>query len=136
MPPTTLFVCALCQFKEDETPTDQAIPAGMAAGQYLLEQLQQQLQASPWADQISLQSVRCMAACDRPCNLALTAPGKLTFILRDLPPLTAAPQILAFCQQYLAWGDGKVPYATRSQLVKQSTVYVLPPLPDLPGNSP
>ena len=32
---------------------------------------------------VHLEPVRCMAGCKQPCNVSLTAPGKLTFILSN-----------------------------------------------------
>jgi predicted metal-binding protein len=69
-----------------------------------------------------------MAACDRACNAALTAPGKLTFIFNDLSPTESAPDLVEFCRQYAAAEHGKVPYGLRSPAIKQATAYVLPPL--------
>ncbi|WP_040697560.1 DUF1636 domain-containing protein [Nodosilinea nodulosa] len=114
----TLFVCALCKFPAAE-------PGGgdTTGGQRLLDQLSEHL-----SEDIAIQPVRCMAACDRACNAALTAPGKLTFIFNDLSPQQAAPELAEFCRQYAEAEMGKVPYGLRSPAIKQATAYVLPPL--------
>lgn len=113
----TLFVCALCKGPAVETAE------GIIGGQRLLEQLTKSL-----SEEVMIQPVRCMAACDRACNAALTAPGKLTFIFNDLSPHQAAPELTEFCRQYAAAETGKVPYGLRSPAIKQATAYVLPPL--------
>ncbi len=117
-PPPTLLVCALCKFPAAEAGVD-----GTTGGQYLLDQLREQL-----SEGIALQPVRCMAACDRACNAALTAPGKLTFILNGLSPHQSAPELAEFCRQYAEAESGKVPYGLRSPAIKQATAYVLPAL--------
>lgn len=116
----TLFVCALCKF-----PTAEIGEGSATGGQRLLDQLTEHL---PPEQEIAIQPVRCMAACDRACNAALTAPGKLTFIFNDLSPHQAAADLAEFCRQYAAAETGKVPYGLRSPAIKQATAYVLPPL--------
>ncbi len=116
--PPTLFVCTLCKF-----PPAEAERETVSGGQYLIDQLAEQLDGT-----VTIQPVRCMAACDRACNAALSAPGKLTFILNDLSPRQSAPDLAEFCRQYAATETGKVPYGLRSAAIKQATAYVLPPL--------
>lgn len=130
----TLLVCVLCQFSSTERERD-----GISAGQLLFNQLQAGLTASEGEapdlalrDRIRLQPVRCMGACDRSCVAAFTAANKLTFILSQLSPTQAAPELLQFSQQYVACADGKVPYKERPNLVKQNIHAVLPPLPTQP----
>lgn len=118
----TLFVCALCKAAESDSALAQAGGAG------LIDQMQQYLENQGLQDLVELKPVRCMAACDRPCNAALSAPGKLTFILRDLSPATAAPALGQFCQQYAACAGGRVPYGLRGAAINNATAYVLPPL--------
>ncbi|MBE9137546.1 DUF1636 domain-containing protein [Nodosilinea sp. LEGE 07088] len=115
----TLFVCALCKF-----PAAAADVGDTTGGQRLIDQLMEHL---PPDAGISLQPVRCMAACDRACNAALSAPGKLTFIFNDLSPHQSAPDLATFCRQYAEAVGGKVPYSLRSPAIKQATAYVLPP---------
>lgn len=124
----TLLVCSLCRVSPHEPTRD-----GISGGQHLIDQLQHQLQRDGGAEAIVLQPVRCMAACDQACNLTLTAPGKLTFILNNLAPITDAPAVIEFCRQYAASVDGRVPYGNRSELVKRATAYVLPPLSGVNG---
>jgi predicted metal-binding protein len=127
----TLFVCALCKSPASKSPASEALASEALAGQssggqHLIDQLSHHLDAAA----IALQPVRCMAACDRACNAALSAPGKLTFIFNDLSPQDAAATLAAFCEQYAATADGRVPYALRSPAIRQATAYVLPPLLD------
>lgn len=124
----TLFVCILCQSCQSESEQE-----GLSAGQSLFNQLQQELQSRGKDEQIHLQPVRCMGACDRSCVVAFTAPNKLTFILSQLSPTYAVPQLLQFSEQYMACSDGKVPYKERPAAVKQGIHAVLPPLPSPPG---
>ncbi|MBD1915389.1 MULTISPECIES: DUF1636 domain-containing protein [Cyanophyceae] len=119
----TLFVCALCKF-----PAAESGAGDTPGGQHLLDRLTDCLNAEISKGEITLQSVRCMAACDRACNAALSAPGKLTFIFNNLSPSQSAPDLAEFCRQYATAANGKVPYGLRSPAIKQATAYVLPPL--------
>ncbi|PZO39137.1 MAG: metal-binding protein [Shackletoniella antarctica] len=119
--PATLFVCALCKF-----PSPAPGAGDTTGGQHLIDQLAECLAADQ--GEITIQPVRCMAACDRACNAALTAPGKLTLIFNGLSPQAAAPDLAEFCRQYAEATGGKVPYGLRSPAIKQATAYVLPPL--------
>ena len=121
---TTLFVCSACRFSPDEASRN-----GISGGQHLIEQLHQALTAQNLQDAVLIEPLRCMAACHQPCNVSLAAPGKLTFILSQVSPLNGAAPVSAFCQQYTASLDGRVPYRDRPVAVQQATAFVLPPMP-------
>ncbi|MCT7960989.1 DUF1636 domain-containing protein [Laspinema sp. D1] len=124
MTQATLFVCSLCRFSRKE-PTQN----GLSGGEYLIQQLQSELQAKNLESVIQLQPVRCMAACNEACNATLTAAEKITFVLSGLSPTESAPDLATFCQQYAAASEGKVPYKERPDIIRESTAFVLPPFP-------
>lgn len=101
----------------------------MSGGQHLIEQLKQALNDKDLQNTIHIEPLRCMAACRQPCNLSLAAPGKLTFIFSQVSPTDGAMSVAAFCQQYTACADGRVPYRDRPVAVQKATAFVLPPLP-------
>jgi len=117
----TLFVCILCRFSQPEPIHDD-----LSGGQLLFNQLQDQLEISGNAEHIKLQPVRCMGACDRSCVVSFAAPNKLTFVLSQLSPTDAVPDLLEFSHQYIACSDGKVPYKERPTTIKQNIHAVLP----------
>lgn len=121
----TLFVCALCRYSQTETKA-----AGVSGGERLIECLKQELEARQLNDELTLQPVRCMAACGDFCNATLAAPGKLTFILKGLSPTESAGVLSEFCEQYTASPGGRVPYRERPKEIHEATAYVLPPLPE------
>ncbi|MEO0942838.1 MAG: DUF1636 domain-containing protein [Cyanobacteria bacterium J06642_12] len=124
MTPTTLFVCSLCRFSAQERSRD-----GLAGGQYLIDRLQQALAERDLQATVHLEPLRCMAGCQQPCNVSLTAPGKLTFILSGVSPENGAATVAEFCQQYTESASGGVPYGDRAPEIRQATAFVLPPLP-------
>lgn len=121
---TTLFVCSLCRFSTDEKSRN-----GMSGGEYLIDQLQAELNKHNLQETVHLEPLRCMAGCSQPCNVSLAAPNKLTFILSGLSPTDAIAALSEFCQQYTACPDGKVPYRDRPAMIREATAFVLPPLP-------
>ncbi len=120
----TLFICSLCQFSATEKSRN-----GISGGQYFIDQIEEALTERNLQDGIQIQPVRCMAQCSHPCNASLAAPGKLTFILSGLSPTTGSDFLAEFCQQYTTSPDGRVPYRERSTTIRQTTAFVLPPLP-------
>lgn len=123
----TLLVCILCRASHTEE-----VQASLSEGQSLFNRLQAGLETSDEKYPIRLQPVRCMGACDRACTAAFMAPNKLTFILSQLSPTDAVPDLLQFSHQYMASSDGKVPYKDRPVTIKQKIHAVLPPLPTNP----
>ena len=120
----TLFVCSLCRSSMPIEHSNQ-----LSAGSYYINQLRTELEERSLQDQITIQPVRCMAACSQPCNVTLAAPGKLTFILSGLPPTESAPALAEFCEQYAQSHDGRVPYRERSSTIHETMAFILPPLP-------
>ena len=124
MSETTLMVCALCRFSAQERSRD-----GVSGGQYLIDQLRQELSSRNLQNTVHIEPLRCMAGCHQPCNVSVAAPGKLTFIMSGVDPVKEAPQVSEFCQQYTAAEDGRVPYRDRPPEIRRATAFVLPPLP-------
>ncbi|MDY7023631.1 MAG: DUF1636 domain-containing protein [Cyanobacteriota bacterium] len=124
MTSATLFVCSLCRFSTTEKNRD-----GLSGGEYLIDQLQKELAARNLQDAVHLKPVRCMAACSRPCNVTLAAPNKLTFILSGLPTTKSAGKLAEFCQQYTTFQGGRVPYKERSEMIRETSAFILPALP-------
>ncbi|HIK43631.1 MAG TPA: DUF1636 domain-containing protein [Leptolyngbyaceae cyanobacterium M65_K2018_010] len=124
MPQTTLFVCSLCRFSPTEASRN-----GLSGGEFLIQTLQAELQARDLEHSVNLTPLRCMAGCSQPCNVSFAAPGKLTFILSQVPATGTALALAEFCQQYTDSLDGRVPYRDRPALVQTTTAFVLPPLP-------
>jgi predicted metal-binding protein len=120
----TLFVCTLCL-------RDRSVGCGVqpADGQQLYEQLTAKFQSVEPPPEFKVESVRCLGACSFGCVVAFAAPGKLTFVLKDLNPCQSIPDLLEFTQQYQRVSDGKVPYQQRPTTIRQSIHAVLPPLP-------
>jgi predicted metal-binding protein len=116
----TLFVCESCRFSVAEKERD-----GLRGGMHLLNHLQNHLQANPISISLSVQPVKCAAACGRPCVIGLVAPGKLSYVFGDQSP-TDAESIVRFVCQYVAQADGRVLYRDRPEALQQGVISVLP----------
>lgn len=114
-----LLICATCRDATD--PTGEARP-----GARLAEALDHALGG---AGDIAVETVECLSVCKRPCTVALTAPGRWTYIYGDLDPETEAAALVAFARRYGETHDGIVPWKERPATFRRGVVARLPPLP-------
>lgn len=126
---TTVFVCALCGFSPQQRTRE-----GVSGGEHLATQLKAELTDRGLQDVVTLEPLRCMAGCSRPCNVSVAAPDKLTYIFSGVSAQNGAETMAEFCQQHVNSTDGRVPYRERSAEIRTATAFVLPPLPQSPNN--
>ncbi|MBX2856121.1 MAG: DUF1636 domain-containing protein, partial [Rhodobacteraceae bacterium] len=74
----TIFVCDTCKVAEDEKTRD-----GKTGGEMLGEAVEAQAAEAP---QLTVRRISCLMGCDRHCNIALSAAGKLTYVLGRFEP--------------------------------------------------
>jgi len=83
------------------------------------------------APQVRTRRVSCMLGCERSCNIAVQAPGKLSFTLgRFEADQMSAQAIVDWAVLHDKSETGQVPYRTWPEGVKGHFVARLPPLPD------
>lgn len=124
-----LFVCTSC---ESAHRTKQAIR--VSGGQRLLNQLLALHKDSPLQEELSIQPVECLSACEQPCVIALIATDKPTYLYGNLPIEeeqleSTAVAVLAFANQYHAKADGSISYLKCPELLKKRVLAKIPPLP-------
>ncbi|MEN9205413.1 MAG: DUF1636 domain-containing protein [Thermostichales cyanobacterium BF4_bins_65] len=117
-----VFVCRYCLFAPQQPTQD-----GKSGGQHLWEALQEQLPTWPYREQVEWRQVDCLSGCSHPCTVAVAAPGKLSCLFGELPPLLAAPQVLAFLEKYLQSEDGAIPRPQRPPLLQPGLLAKIPP---------
>ena len=112
----TLFVCATCRpvGHDDAAPRPGALLAA-----HLAEQ------AEPG---IAVKAVQCLSVCKRPCTVAVSGPGKFTYVIADVEPDAHADDLLAFAAAHAASADGVTPWRERPEIVKRSVVSRVPAL--------
>ena len=75
-----------------------------------------------------LRGVRCMSQCKRPCTVALSAPGRFTYLFGDLDPHQDAHAVLDLLPLYLAEPLGFMPRDRRPPPLRAGILGRIPPL--------
>ena len=114
---TTLFVCMTCKagapLEEGETAPGAWLHASLLA------------QHMPKG--VRLKGVECLSACNNGCAIALSAPGRWTYVYGRLN-LADIPEILSGAAAYAASADGIVPWRERPQIFRKQSLARIPPL--------
>lgn len=93
------------------------------------EQLAELIEAADLGD-VKTRRVSCLMGCDRSCNIAIQAEGKLSYTLGQFEASTdAANGIVEYAQKHAASDTGQVPYREWPQEIKGHFVTRHPPLP-------
>ena len=78
---------------------------------------------------INVRHVSCLMGCERACNVAISANGKLTYVLgRFEPTAEAAEGIVEYAQGHSESETGAVPFRQWPKAVKGHFVARIPPL--------
>lgn len=94
------------------------------------EELATLIEAAAAGSGLRTRRASCLMGCSRACNVALQAPGKLSYTLGDFTPdRDAAEAIVAYARLHAASDTGQVPYREWPQAVKGHFVTRHPPLP-------
>jgi predicted metal-binding protein len=62
---------------------------------------------------VAVRAVECLSVCKRPCTVALTAPGKRTYVVGDLDPASRVEDVIAMARRYGDSKDGIVAWRER-----------------------
>ena len=114
----TLLVCATCRAGE---PVEDGRPVPG-------ERLARALDAA-MPEGVALRRVECLSACSQGCAVALTAPGRWSYVYGRMTE-TDAPEILAGTAAYAAAPDGLVPWRDRPAIFRKQSLARLPPTGD------
>lgn len=117
---TTIFVCDTCRFTREVREG----PDGLTGGQMLAERIERLAAEAP---EIEVRRQSCLMGCERHCNTAVTAPGKLTYVLGMFAPnLASAEAVVAYARAHAASETGRVPFKQWPQGVKGHFVAKIP----------
>ena len=114
----TLHVCITCRAGE---PANGATPPPGARLHSALTGL-----GAPAG--VSIVPVECLSACTNGCSVALSAPGKWTYVYGRLDPAEHGAAILEGAARYAASGDGLVPWRERPEHFRKHCIARIPPL--------
>lgn len=132
MPRAILHVCTTCrgaapQADADPRPEAQADPRPGAV-------LHGALIAHAPPEGVEIRPVECLSACSQGCSVALSAPGKWSYVYGRLTPSDAA-EILSGAAAYATAPDGLVPWRERPAIFRKQSLARIPPLLPLPDPS-
>lgn len=74
-----------------------------------------------------MEAVECLSVCKRPCTIAVSGPGRWTYIYGDLNAETSVETILDGLRRYAATSDGLVPWRERPEAFRKGVVARIPP---------
>lgn len=75
---------------------------------------------------VEIRAVECLSACSQGCSVALSAPGKWSYVYGRLSAEDAA-DILAGAAAYAAAPDGLVPWRDRPVIFRKQSLARIPP---------
>jgi predicted metal-binding protein len=121
-----LYVCITC--RAAGMPED-AVRPGARLHEALAEALAREAlaRAGNGLPPVRLLPVQCLSVCKRPCTVAVTAPGRWTYVYGDLDPDHSVPAILDGLSRYGATVDGIVPWRERPEIFRKGVVARIPP---------
>lgn len=111
-----LHVCTTC--KGLSPPDPEAVRPGTL--------LHEVLAGADLPDGVELRAVECLSACSQGCSVALTAPGKWSYVYGRLNPEDAA-EILTGVHAYANAPDGVVPWRERPAIFRKQSLARIPP---------
>jgi len=122
--PTTIFVCDTCRHSKE----DKIGPDGRTGGEILAEAVEAQANGKA---EVQVKRQACLMGCDRHCNTAITAPGKLTYVLGMFTPTEASAEaIVEYAEAHAASETGRVPFKEWPKGVRGHFVARIPALGD------
>ncbi|APE44956.1 metal-binding protein [Sulfitobacter alexandrii] len=113
----TLYVCTTCragEVLEEDAPRPGAL-------------LHAALTDAGAPEGVEIVGVACLSACSQGAAVALSEPGKWTYVYGRLS-VADAPDILAGATAYAATSDGLVPWRERPVIFRKQSLARVPPL--------
>lgn len=114
----TLHVCTTCKMGRP-VAADAPRP-----GARLLDALQ----AAGAPEGVRILPVACLSACDHGCNIALSGPGRWSYVYCGMNPDEDVADILAGAAAYAATPDGLVPWRDRPAIFRKQSLARIPPM--------
>ncbi|WP_323006600.1 DUF1636 domain-containing protein [Pseudorhodobacter sp.] len=113
----TLHVCTTCrtgEVQEEDAPRQGAL-------------LHAALSKAGAPEGVQIVPVECLSACSQGASIALSAPGKWTYVYGRLR-CTDSADILAGAAAYAATADGLVPWRERPVIFRKQSLARIPPM--------
>jgi predicted metal-binding protein len=120
-PAVTLYVCVTCRAGED----DETAPR---PGRRLHDALIDTQRRQDGQPGFRIVETECLSNCNRGCSVALTGPGRWSYIYGDLNQ-TAVDDLIDGASRYAATADGLVPWRERPTIFRKGVIARIPPSP-------
>jgi predicted metal-binding protein len=117
----TLYVCVTCRAGEEGDATPRA-------GRRLHDALTEAQRDQDVASGFRIVEAECLSNCNRGCSVALTGPGRWSYIYGDLSQ-ASVEDLLAGASKYAATEDGLVPWRERPTIFRKGVIARIPPSP-------
>jgi predicted metal-binding protein len=116
-----LFVCITCRLLDAPTEGLEARP-----GARLMKALSQLFDDS--GQDIEIVPVECLSNCTRGCTVAVSGPGKWTYVIGALDPEQHADDVVRFARLHHAHAEGLPIWRERPVHIRKNTIARVPPL--------
>jgi len=119
---TTIFVCDTCRWSTE----DKHAPCGRTGGEILAGHVER---LAAGVEGIEVRRQSCLMGCERHCNTAVAAPGKLAYVLGAFSPgEEAAAAVVDYACLHRDSETGQVPFRQWPQGVKGHFMARIPAL--------
>lgn len=123
-PGPAVVVCSTCRLSAEQREDD----AGQRGGALLAAAMRSVQAQDPALEQIAVQEMACLFACQRHCAVHIRAPGKMGYVLGGFAPGEEdARTILKYAARHAESADGVVPYGEWPEGVKGHFITRTPP---------
>jgi len=116
----TLHVCITCR-------AGQTVPEGQPTPGSLLHHAIVGVGAPP---DVNVVPVECLSACNQGCSVALSAPGRWSYVYGRLSEENARDVVVG-ATAYAAAPDGIVPWRRRPEIFRKQSLARIPPIASL-----
>ncbi|MBW4686720.1 MAG: DUF1636 family protein [Komarekiella atlantica HA4396-MV6] len=122
MPKHTLFVCKSCHHSSTGRPDNPPFD-----GTILIDQLNTLCTKQFPDNEVEIQLVGCLWACNHGCVVSVASPDKPTYLFVNLTPGESATALLDFMQLYLKSPKGNVVWKQIPELLQSAIFAQIPP---------
>ena len=116
---TTLHVCVTCRAGESGD-------TGPRPGRQLYDALIDAQRRQDTSSSFRIVEVECLSNCNRGCSVALSGPGRWTYVYGDLNQ-DCIDDVMTGAERYAATSDGLVPWRERPTIFRKGVIARIPP---------
>lgn len=121
MPKHTLFVCKSCHRSSEKRPENPPFD-----GSILLDQLNTLCNEQFPSNEVEIQPVGCLWACNYGCVVSVASPDKPTYLFVNLLPEESTTALLEFMELYIKSSKGAIPWKQFPELLQSAIFAQIP----------